>query len=82
MMQIRISCNSLYIFILGGDDIYWKSKRQQIIVISIVEAKLTALASASKEPNRLRELLWKMSMRDKPILHVLIHYYSNRATGM
>ena len=62
-----------YIFTLGSCAICWKSKKQTIIANSTMEAELIALAPASEEANWLRDLLYKISLWEKPIPPILIH---------
>ena len=45
-----------YVFTIGGGAISWKSKKQQIIAKSTMEAELIALSSASEEAGWLRDL--------------------------
>ncbi|XP_075659253.1 uncharacterized protein LOC142629157 [Castanea sativa] len=49
-----------YVFTIGGGAISWKSKKQQIIAKSTMEAELIALSSASEEAGWLRDLLSKI----------------------
>ena len=51
-----------YVFTIGGGAISWKSKKQQIIAKSTMEAKLIALSSASEEAGWLRDLLYEIPM--------------------
>ena len=51
-----------YIFTLGSSAIYWKSKKQTIIVNSTMEAELIALVLASEEENWLRDLLYEIPL--------------------
>ena len=51
-----------YVFTLGGGVICWKSKKQQIIAKSTIEAELIALSSASEEAGWLRDLLSETPM--------------------
>ena len=70
-----------YIFTLGSDAICWKSKKQTIIANSTMEAELIALALASEEVNWLRDLLYEISLWEKPIPPILIHCDSIDAIG-
>ena len=56
-----------YVFTIGGGAISWKSKKQQIIAKSTMEAKLIALSSASEEAAWLQDLLSEIPMWEKPI---------------
>ncbi|KAJ0027938.1 hypothetical protein Pint_36001 [Pistacia integerrima] len=84
------NCNTLsgdsfsttgYAFVLGGGAIYWKSKKQTIIVNSIMEAELIALASASEKANWLKDLLFDIPFFDKIVSYVLIHCDSTATIG-
>ena len=46
-----------------------------------MEAKLIALASASEEANWLRDLLYEISLWEKPIPPILIHCDNTAAIG-
>jgi len=70
-----------YIFTLGGGAICWKSKKQQIISKSTMEAELIALAAACEEADWLRGLLYEIPFWEKPIPPVLIHCDSTAAIG-
>ena len=70
-----------YIFTLGGGAICWKSKKQQIIAKSTMEAELIALASASEEAGWIRDLLFEIPMWEKPMPPVLIHCDSTVTIG-
>jgi hypothetical protein len=70
-----------YVFTLGGGAICWKSKKQQIIAKSTMEAELIALASASEEAGWLRDLLSEIPMWEKPMPPVLIHCDSTATIG-
>ena len=50
------SCSTIgYVFTLGGGAVCWRSKKQTIIVNSIMEAELIVLASVSEEADWLRD---------------------------
>ncbi|XP_075640704.1 uncharacterized protein LOC142612504 [Castanea sativa] len=49
-----------YVFTIGGGAISWKSKKQQIIAKSTMEAELIVLSSASEEAGWLRDLLYEI----------------------
>ena len=70
-----------YIFTLGSGAICWKSKKQTIIANSTMETELIALVSTSEEENWLRDLLYEISLWEKPIPPVLIHCDSTTAIG-
>jgi hypothetical protein len=70
-----------YVFTLGGGAICWKSKKQQIIAKSTMDAELIALASASEEVGWLRDLLSEIPMWEKPMPPVLIHCDSTATIG-
>ena len=70
-----------YIFILGSGAICWKSKKQTIIANSTMKAELIALALASEEANRLKDLLYEIPLWEKPIPPILIHCDSIAAIG-
>ncbi|KAK4591105.1 hypothetical protein RGQ29_021339 [Quercus rubra] len=65
----------------GGGAISWKSKKQQIIAKSTMEAELIALSSASEEAGWLRDLLSEIPIWEKPISPVLIHCDSIATIG-
>ncbi|WMV16377.1 hypothetical protein MTR67_009762 [Solanum verrucosum] len=56
-------------------------KKQTIIANSAMEAELIALASANKEANWLRDLLFKIPYFEKPIPPILIRCDSTAAIG-
>lgn len=70
-----------YVFKIGAGAISWKSKKQQIIAKSTMEAELIALSSASEEAGWLRDLLFEIPMWEKPISPVLIHCDSTATIG-
>ena len=70
-----------YIFTLGGGAIRWKSKKQIINTNSTMEAELIALASASKEANWLRDLLYEIPLWEKPIPPISIYCNSTATIG-
>ena len=70
-----------YIFTLGSCAICWESKRQTIIAYSTMEVELIALALASEKENWLRDLLYEISLWEKPISPILIHCDSTTAIG-
>ena len=56
-------------------------EKQTIIANSTMEAELIALASASKEANWLRDLLFQILYFEKSIPPILIHCDSTAAIG-
>ena len=70
-----------YVFTVGEGAISWKSKKQQIIANSTIEAELISLSSASEEAGWLRDLLSEIPMWEKPISPVLIHCDSTATIG-
>ena len=70
-----------YILTLGSGAICRKSKNQTIIANSTMEAELIALVSTSEEANWLRDLLYEISLWEKPIPPILIHCDSTTTIG-
>ena len=70
-----------YIFTLGSSAIYWKSKKQTIIVNSTMEAELIALVLAGEEENWLRDLLYEIPLWENPIQPILIYCNSIATIG-
>jgi len=62
-----LKTTSGYVFTLEGGAVSWKSYKQTIITKSTMEAKLTALDTATVEAEWLRELLGDLPVVDKPI---------------
>ncbi|GKV51603.1 hypothetical protein SLEP1_g58238 [Rubroshorea leprosula] len=62
-----------YIFKIGGGAVSWKSKKQQIIAKSTMEAEMISLALASEEASWLRDLLFEIPLWEKPVPPILIH---------
>jgi hypothetical protein len=54
-------------FSFGGGVVSWKSCKQTILTRSTMEAKLTALDTASVEGEWLRELFMDLSVAEKPV---------------
>jgi hypothetical protein len=69
----QIYTTSVYVFILGGDAISWRSYKQTILTKSTMEAELTALYIASVEAEWLRELLSDLPVVEKPIPAILMN---------
>jgi hypothetical protein len=63
----EIYATSGYAFSLGGDTVSWKSCKQTILMLSTMEAELTALGTTSVEAEWLRELLMDLSVVEKPV---------------
>jgi hypothetical protein len=66
----------IYIFTLGGGAISWRSYKQTMLTKSTMEAKHTALYTASTEAEWLRELLMDLPIVHKPIPAILINCYN------
>ena len=69
----EIKATSGYMFTLGGGTVSWKSCKQTILTRSTMEAKLTALDTATLEAEWLRELLMDLSVVEKPIPAILMN---------
>jgi hypothetical protein len=63
----EINATGGYVFLLGGGAISWKSCKQTVLIRSTMEAKLTALDTATVEAKWLRELLMNLSVVEKPM---------------
>ena len=61
-----------WIFLLGEGDISWASRKQTFIINSTMESKFVALATAGKEAERLRDLVYKITLWSKQIAHIFI----------
>ena len=57
----EIKSTSGYVFTLGGGDVAWKSSKQTLIAISIMESEFITLESTGKEAKWLRNFLWECS---------------------
>ena len=68
-------------FVYGGGAISWSSKKQTCIVDSTMSAEFIALASASREAEWLRNLMFEISLLPKPISPVAIHVDCMTALG-
>ncbi|GKU85679.1 hypothetical protein SLEP1_g312 [Rubroshorea leprosula] len=69
----------LYMFQGSSGAVSWKSKKQQIIAKSTMEAEMISLALASEEASWLRDLLFEIPLWEKPAPPILIHYDSTVA---
>ena len=69
----EIKATSRYVFTLRGGAVSWKSCKQTILTRSTMEAKLTALDTATVEAEWLRELLMDLSVVEKPIPAILMN---------
>jgi hypothetical protein len=66
------SSTSGWVFLLGGGAISWASKKQTCITNSTMESEFVALASAGKEAEWLRNLLFEIPLWPKPISPISI----------
>ncbi|GKB65343.1 zinc finger, CCHC-type containing protein [Tanacetum coccineum] len=66
------SSTSGWVFLLGGGAISWASKKQTCITGSIMEYEFMALATAGKEAEWLKNLLFEISLWSKPIAPISI----------
>ena len=62
-----------WVFLLEGGAIFWDSKKQTCISISIMESEFVALAVADKEDEWLRDLVYEISLWAKSIAPIFIH---------
>ena len=69
----EIKATSRYVFTLRGGAVSWKSCKQTILTRSTMEAKLTALDTATVETEWLRELLMDLPVVEKPIPAILMN---------
>ena len=67
------SSTSGWVFMLGGGAISWSSKKQTCISNSTMESEFVALASAGKEAEWLRDLVYEIPLWSKPISPIAIH---------
>ncbi|GJU64483.1 zinc finger, CCHC-type containing protein [Tanacetum coccineum] len=70
------SSTSGWVFLLGGGAISWALKKQTCITSSTMESKFVALAAAVKEAEWLKNLLFEIPLRSKPIAPISICYNS------
>ncbi|KAK1413804.1 hypothetical protein QVD17_35587 [Tagetes erecta] len=66
------SSTSGWVFLLGGGSISWASKKQTCITNSTMESEFVALASAGKEAEWLRNLIYEIPLWPKPISPISI----------
>ncbi|GJW54778.1 zinc finger, CCHC-type containing protein [Tanacetum coccineum] len=66
------SSTSGWVFLLGGGEISWASKKQTCITGSTMESEFVALATASKEAEWLKNLLFKIPPWVKPMAPISI----------
>nr|GEV25247.1 zinc finger, CCHC-type [Tanacetum cinerariifolium] len=66
------SSTSEWVFLLEGCAISWASKKQTCITGSTMESKFVALAAAGKEAEWLRNLIYEILIRPKPIASISI----------
>ena len=62
-----------WVFMLGGGVISWSSKKQTCITDSTMASEFIALASASKEAEWLRDLIYEIPIWPKPVAPISIH---------
>ncbi|XP_074297414.1 secreted RxLR effector protein 161-like [Silene latifolia] len=67
------SSTSGWVFLLGGGAISWASKKQTCISTSTMESEFIALASAGKEAEWLRNLIYEIPLWPKPIPPMVIN---------
>jgi hypothetical protein len=63
----KINAIGKYVFLLGDGAVSWKSCKKTVLMRSTIEAKLTALDTATVEAKWLRELLMDLPVVEKPI---------------
>jgi hypothetical protein len=68
-----IKATSGYVFIFGGSAVSWRLYRQTILTRSTMEAELTALDTATVEPEWLRELLMDLPVVEKSVPAILLN---------
>ncbi|GJU13720.1 hypothetical protein Tco_1136116 [Tanacetum coccineum] len=66
------SSTSGWVFLLGGGEISWASKKQTCITGSIIESEFMALVAASKEVKWLKNLVLEILLWSKPIAPISI----------
>ncbi|GJS40171.1 hypothetical protein Tco_0565214 [Tanacetum coccineum] len=67
------SSTSGSVFLLRGGAISWASKKQTCITSSTMESEFIALATAGKEAEWLRNLIYEIPIMAKPIAPIFIH---------
>ena len=70
----EIYATSGYVFSLGGGTISWKSCKQTVLTMSIMEAELVALDTATVEAEWLRDLLMDLPVVEKLIQAIYMNY--------
>ncbi|GJS09543.1 zinc finger, CCHC-type containing protein [Tanacetum coccineum] len=70
------SSTSGWVFLLGGGEISWATKKQTYITGSTMESEFVALAAAVKEAEWLRNLILEIPLWSKPIAPISIRCYS------
>ncbi|XP_060201820.1 secreted RxLR effector protein 161-like [Lycium barbarum] len=71
--RVDHASTSGWIFMLGGGAISWGSKKQKCITESTIASEFIALASASKEAEWLRDLLYNIPLWPKPMSPISIN---------
>nr|GFC14013.1 zinc finger, CCHC-type [Tanacetum cinerariifolium] len=66
------SSTSGWVFLLGGGDISWASKKQTCITSSTIESEFIALAAVGKEAEWLKNLIHEIPIWPKPIAPISI----------
>ncbi|CAM8957219.1 unnamed protein product [Rhodiola kirilowii] len=67
------SSTSGWVFLLGGGAISWASKKQTCITSSTIESEFVALVAASKEAEWLKNVIYEITMWERPISPISIH---------
>ncbi|GKC98859.1 zinc finger, CCHC-type containing protein [Tanacetum coccineum] len=67
------SSTSGWVFLLGGGVIAWAFKKQTCITSSTMKSEFVALATAGKEAECLKNLLFEIRLWYKPITSISIH---------
>nr|GEY15701.1 retrotransposon protein, putative, Ty1-copia subclass [Tanacetum cinerariifolium] len=62
-----------WIFTLGGEAVCWGSKKQTCITHSTMEAEFLALATAGKEAEWLRNMLFDIELWPQPVPAISLH---------
>jgi hypothetical protein len=70
----ELYATSKYVSTLDGDVVSWRSCKQTILTRSTMEAKLTALDTATVKADWLCELLMNLSIVEKPLSAILMNY--------
>ncbi|CAM8907327.1 unnamed protein product [Rhodiola kirilowii] len=61
-----------WVFLLGGGVILWVSKKQTCITSSTMESEFVALAAGSKEVEWLKNMIYEISLSERPISPISI----------